>query len=59
MTWLSDFHKTVITVSKAMFTKSKPKFITYRDFKLFDEEKFKTDLKNTFKNYKHFITPCF
>ena len=45
-TGLSDFHKMVITVLKATFTKSKPKVITYRDFKLFNEEKFKTDLKN-------------
>ena len=46
-TGLSDFHKMVITVLKA--TKSKPKVITYRDFKLFDKEKFKTDLKNYLK----------
>ena len=47
-TGLSDFLKMVITVLKATFTKSKPKVIIYRDFKLFNEEKFKTDLKNTF-----------
>ena len=39
----------VITVLKATFTKSKPKVITYRDFKLFNQEKFKTDLKNSFR----------
>ena len=44
-TGLSDFHKMVITVLKVTFTKNKPKFITYRDFKLFNEERFKTDLK--------------
>ena len=37
----------VITVLKAIFTKSKQKVITYRDFKLFNEEKFKTDLKSS------------
>ena len=47
------------TVLKASFTKNKPKVITYRDFKLLNEEKFKTDLKKSFKNYKHFIIPCF
>ena len=46
---VSDFHKMVITVSKATFTKSKPKVIIYRDFKLFNEEKFKTDLKNSLR----------
>ena len=39
----------VITVLKATFTKSKPKFITYRDFKLFNDEKCKTDLKNSLR----------
>ena len=44
-TGLSDFRKMVITVLKINFTKNKPKVITYRDFKLFNEERFKTDLK--------------
>ena len=48
-TGLSDFHKMVITVSKATFTKSTPKVITFRDFKLFNEEKFKTDLQNSLR----------
>ena len=47
------------TVLKASFTKNKPKVITYRDFKLLNEEKFKADLKKSFKNYKHFIISCF
>ena len=47
------------TVLKASFTKNKPEVITYRDFKLLNEEKFKTDLKISFKNYKHFTIPCF
>ena len=52
-------HKMENTVLKASFTKNKPKVITYRDFKLLNEEKFKTNLKKSFKNYKHFIIPCF
>ena len=48
-TGLSYFHKMVITVLKATFTKSKPKVITYRDFKLFNEEKFKADFKNSLR----------
>ena len=48
-TGLSDFQKMVITVLKVTFTKSKPKVITYRDFQLFNEEKFKTDLKNSLR----------
>ena len=39
-TGLSDFHKMVTTVLKATFTKSKPKVITNRDFKLFNQETF-------------------
>ena len=44
-TGLSDFRKMVITVLKINFTKNKPKVITYRDFRLFNEERFKTDQK--------------
>ena len=39
----------VITVLKATSTKSKLKVISYRAFKLFNEEKFKTDLKNSLR----------
>ena len=48
-TGLSDFHKMVITVLKASFTKSKANVLTFRDLKLFNEEKFKTDLKNSLR----------
>ena len=48
-TRLSDFNKMIITILKATFTKSKLKVITYRDFKLFNEEKFKTDLENSLR----------
>ena len=38
----------VITVLKVTFT-SKPKVIAYRDFKVFNEEKCKTDLKDSLR----------
>ena len=34
---------------KSYLYKNKPKFTTYRDFKLFNEEKFKTDLKDSLR----------
>ena len=39
-TGLSDFHKLVLSVFKTTFPKSKPKEITYRNFKNFIEENF-------------------
>ena len=48
-TGLSDFHKMVVMVLKATFTKSKSKVIAYRDFKLFNEEKFKADQINSLR----------
>ena len=44
-TGLSDFHKMVVTVLKATYTKAKPKKIIYRDHKNFDQENFKEELK--------------
>ena len=44
-TGLSDFHKMTITVMKKYLKKREPVTITYRDYKLFDGEKFRTDLK--------------
>ena len=49
-TGLSDFHKMVVTVFKYTFSKSKPKEITYRSYKNFDQDKFKKDLKNKLQN---------
>ena len=48
-TGLSYFHKMVITVLKVTFTKSNSKVITYRDVKVFNEEKCKTDLKDSLR----------
>ena len=43
-TGLSDCHKLVLTVFKTTFFKSKPKEITYRDYKDFNAEEFNQDL---------------
>ena len=42
---LSDFHKMVLTTLKIKFIKAKPKEVTYRNYKSFDFETFKDDLK--------------
>ena len=49
-TGLSDFHKLVLPVVKTTFCKSKPKEITYRNFKNFEEELFDQELKNNLIN---------
>ena len=43
---ISDFHKLVVTTLKTKFTKSKPKEVTYRNYKNFDIKSFKLDLKS-------------
>ena len=45
-TGLSDSHKMVVIVLKTTFLKSKPRVITYRDYRSFDLDTFKADLKN-------------
>ena len=45
-TGLSDSHKLVLSVFKTTFYKSKPKEITYRNFKNFKEESFNQELRN-------------
>ena len=55
-TGLSGFHKMVISVSKTNFKKQKPKIVTYRDYKRFDNEKFRESLITCFskgKNISH------
>ena len=49
-TELSDFHKLVLSVFKITFCKSKPKEITYRNFKNFEEENFNQEVKNNLIN---------
>ena len=43
---LSDCHKLVLTVLKASIPKSKPRQITYKDYKQFNYFKFINELKN-------------
>ena len=52
-TGLSDFHKMPVTVLKTKFEKAKPKEITYRDYKKFDDEHFKRDLRTSLSNGCH------
>ena len=40
-TGLSDFHKIVVSVFKTSFKKQKPKIATHRNYKCFDNEKFR------------------
>ena len=44
---LSDFHKMCLTVLQTTFQKAKPKEIIYRDYKNFNTEIFKQDLKQS------------
>ena len=43
----SDFHRMTVSVLKTHFRKLPPKFVTYRDFKKFENEKFMHSLKLT------------
>ena len=47
-TSISDFHKLIVTVMKAKFTKLNPKVICYRNYKNFNSENFSRDLKCIF-----------
>ena len=46
----SDFHKMAVTVMKTKFTKLKPKEVTYRNYKGFQDNLFKQDLKKELKS---------
>ena len=50
-TGLSDCHKMVLTVLNTTYRKSRPKIISYRDYKQFCNTKFTTDLLSNFRNY--------
>ena len=43
-TGLSNFHKLVATIFRSTFIKLPPKFVKYRSYKNFDENKFCRDL---------------
>ena len=56
-TGLSDFHKMIVTVCKTSFQKPKPKEIVYRNYKKFDRDIFKDELKlklESITNYESF-----
>ena len=58
-TGLSDCHKMVLTVMKSTFPKGKPKQITYRNYKTFNNFYFKQDLNEALsskdvKEYNYF-----
>ena len=41
---LSDFHKMPVTAMKTFFKKLQPRVVNYRDYKYFEDDRFKTDL---------------
>ena len=45
-TGLSDFRKMTITVIKKYYEKLEPVTVNYRDYKQFDGDQFRADLKN-------------
>ena len=64
-TGLSDFHKLVVTVLKTVYKKSKPKIITYRSYKSFNNEGFREALQqiecnagNCDTNLGDFMSSC-
>ena len=44
-TGISDHHKLVTTVLKAKFTKALPKYVHYRNYKYFNQQDFKLELR--------------
>ena len=64
-TGLSDFHKLVVTVLKITYKKSKPKIITYRNYKSFNNDGFRNALQqiqcnadNCDINFDKFMSSC-
>ena len=47
-TGLSDFHKMTVTVTKKFFEKLQPRVVNYRDYKYFENDRFRTDLFSRF-----------
>jgi hypothetical protein len=52
---LSDFHKMVLTSFKCKFEKREPKVVMYRDYKHFNKEAFREELKMTIQNAIDFV----
>ena len=55
-TGLSDFHLLIVTEFKMRFQKLKPKIIAYRDYKKFDNAKFRSDIVTATSNVDNFGT---
>ena len=49
-TGLSGFHRMILTVTKMTFQKLKPRVINYRDYKHFNNERFRDDLLSEISN---------
>ena len=58
-TGLSYFHKMVVSVFKTIFKKQKPNVVTYRDYKCFDNEKFRESLITFFSTGKNISCDAF
>ena len=58
-TGLFDFHKMVVSVFKTSFKNQKPKIVTYRDYKRFDNEKFRESLITCFSTGKNLSYDAF
>ena len=56
---LSHFHKMVVSVFKTSFKNQKPKIVTYRDYKPFDNEKFRESLITCFSTGKNISYDAF
>lgn len=65
-TGLSDFHKMTVTCLKKSYKKLKPNILTYRDYRNFDSENFKTSIHSTlvhasskiFENTDKYFNSC-
>ena len=51
-TGLSHFHRMILTVTKMTFQKLKPRIINYRDYKHFNNGRFRCDLMSELSNTK-------
>ena len=45
---MSDYHKMTVTVMKTFFEKLQPRVVNYRDYKHFENDRFRTDLLSEF-----------
>ena len=49
---MSDFHKMAVTAMKTFFEKLQPRVVNYRDYKYFQNDKFRIDLLSEFVKAK-------